>query len=174
MKTIIVVCTQQAQLRRRRLSTSWSMRTTTSCIMTCMAASAVNTETLWRTGKEHRLEASYACGKHGHHGIGSSLAMESQELNSRFHSSIHNDNKDNHIQRCNLRFFTISSLRCEPSPTRTLKWPGQNRVQITCSTSSAYHVQHVMLHSTWYEGTAQLLSLTEFKSHLLELYNSID
>ena len=44
---------------------------------------------------------------------------------------------------------------------RTLKWPG--------------HVQHierlsrasVMLRATWYEGTAQLLSLTELKSHLL-------
>ena len=35
----------------------------------------------------------------------------------------------------------ISSLRREPSPTRTLKWPVRNRVQITCNTSSAYHVQ---------------------------------
>ena len=57
-------------------------------------------------------------------------------------------------------FLTISSLRREASPTRTLKWPGRNRVQITCSTSSAYHVQHVVLHATWYEGTAELLSLT--------------
>ena len=40
------------------------------------------------------------------------------------------------------------------------------------------HVQHierlsrasVMLRATWYEGTAQLLSLTELKSHLFELY----
>ena len=39
-----------------------------------------------------------------------------------------------------------------------------------CNTSSAYHVQHVMLHATWYVGTAQLLSLTELKSHLFELY----
>ena len=37
-------------------------------------------------------------------------------------------------------------------------------------TSSAYHVQHVVLRATWYEGTAQLLSLTEYKSHLFELY----
>ena len=43
-------------------------------------------------------------------------------------------------------------------------------MQITCNTSSAYHVQHVVLRATWYEGTAQLLSLTEVKSHLLELY----
>ena len=42
----------------------------------------------------------------------------------------------------------------------------------------ANHVQHierlsrasVMLRATWYEGTAQLLSLTELKSHLFELY----
>ena len=51
-----------------------------------------------------------------------------------------------------------------------LKWPGRNRVQITCSTSSAYHMQQVMLRATWYEGTGHLLSLTEFKSHLFEHY----
>ena len=45
----------------------------------------------------------------------------------------------------NLRFFIISSLRRELSPTRTLKWPGSNRVQITCNTQSAYHVHHVDL-----------------------------
>ena len=28
----------------------------------------------------------------------------------------------------------------------------------------------VMLRATWYKGTAQLLSLTELKSHLFELY----
>ena len=66
-------------------------------------------------------------------------------------------------------FFTIS-LRGEPSPTRMLKWPGRNRVQITCNTSSAYHVQHVVLRATWYKGTAQLLCLIEFKSHLSQLY----
>ena len=62
-------------------------------------------------------------------------------------------------------FFTISSVRREPSSTRTLKWPGRNRVQITCNTFSAYHV-HVKIRATWYEGTAQLLSVTELKSHL--------
>ena len=25
-------------------------------------------------------------------------------------------------------------------------WPGRNRVQMTCDTSSAYHVQHVVCH----------------------------
>ena len=43
-------------------------------------------------------------------------------------------------------------------------------MQITCNTSSASHVQHVVLRATWYEGTAQLLSLTELKSHLIKLY----
>ena len=50
--------------------------------------------------------------------------------------------------------------------------------QVAQAQSSANHVQHierlsrasVMLHVTWYEGTAQLLSLTELKSHLCELY----
>ena len=52
-----------------------------------------------------------------------------------------NNNNNNRIQRRYSRFFTISSQRREPSSTRTLKWPGRNRVQITCNTSSAYHVQ---------------------------------
>ena len=43
------------------------------------------------------------------------------------------------------RLLTISSLRRELSPTRTLKWPGRNRVQITCNTSGDDHVQHVMV-----------------------------
>ena len=38
-------------------------------------------------------------------------------------------------------FCTISSQRRELSPTRTLKWPRHNRVQIMRNTSSAYHVQ---------------------------------
>ena len=67
-------------------------------------------------------------------------------------------------------FFTISSQHRELSPTRTLKWPGRN--------PCANHVQHierlsranVMLRATWYEGTAQLLSLTELKVDLFELY----
>ena len=67
-------------------------------------------------------------------------------------------------------YFTISSLRLEPSPTRTLKRPGRNRVQITCNTSSAHHVQHVVIRATRYKGTAQLLNMTEFKSYLFEFY----
>ena len=80
------------------------------------------------------------------------------------------NNNSNCTQRRNSRFFTIFSLCREPSPTRTLKWPRHNRVQIMCNTSSAYHVQPVVLRATWYKGTAQLLSLTELKSLLFELY----
>ena len=59
---------------------------------------------------------------------------------------------------------------CLQSPTRTLEWPERNRVQITCNTCTVYHVQHVLLSATWYEGTAQLLNLTALKSHLFEFY----
>ena len=51
-------------------------------------------------------------------------------------------------------------------------------VQVARAQPCANHVQHierlsrasVMLRATWYEGTAQLLSLTEVKSLLFELY----
>ena len=52
-----------------------------------------------------------------------------------------NNNNNNRIQRRYSRFFTISSQRRELSPTRMIKWPRRNRVQITCNTSSADHVQ---------------------------------
>ena len=38
----------------------------------------------------------------------------------------------NDIERRKLRFFAISSLHLELSPTPTLKWPGHIRMQITC------------------------------------------
>ena len=43
-------------------------------------------------------------------------------------------------------FFTVSSLCRKLSPTGLLKWPGCNCVQITCNTSGAHHVQHVVCH----------------------------
>ena len=101
--------------------------------------------------------------------------MNDDDDDDENNSNSNNDNNNNSsssssIQRRNSRSFTISSLRLEPSPTRTLKWPGRNRMQITYNTSSAHHVQHVVLRVMWYEGTGQLLSLTELKSHLFELY----
>ena len=88
------------------------------------------------------------------------------------HHNNSNNNNNNRIQRHNSRFFfTISSLRREPSPTRMLKWPRRNRVQTTWNTSNAHHVQQVVLRVTWYEGIAQLLSITMYISHLFELYS---
>ena len=52
------------------------------------------------------------------------------------------DDDDNRIEITNARFSTISSLPRELSPTRTLKCPEHNRVQITCNTQSAHHAQH--------------------------------
>ena len=45
---------------------------------------------------------------------------------------------------CCFFFLAVSSLRRELSPTRTLKWTGCNRVQITSNTSGAYDVQHAV------------------------------
>ena len=42
--------------------------------------------------------------------------------------------------------FTISSLRRKLSPIVTFKWPVRSRVQITCNTSGAYHVQRAVRH----------------------------
>ena len=81
-----------------------------------------------------------------------------------------NNNHNNRIQRRKSRYF-YNLLTAPRTVSNTyLKWPWRKLVQIKCNTSSAYHVQHVVLRATWYEGTVQLLSLTEFKSHLFELY----
>ena len=52
-----------------------------------------------------------------------------------------------------MRVFIISSLRREMSSARMLKGPGRNRVQITCTTSDAYHV-HVLRHVVLMESSA--------------------
>ena len=94
-----------------------------------------------------------------------------------------NNNNNSHIQRCHSRFFTISSLRREPSPTRMLKWPGHNRVQIMCNTFSAYayHVQHVVIsratcrdtsHVVWRDSSA--INLLSWQSwNRIILFDSI-
>ena len=54
-----------------------------------------------------------------------------------------------------LRDF-VQSPHCfaNLTPTRMLKWPGRNCVQIMCITSSAYHVQHVMCHVVQRDSSA--------------------
>ena len=60
---------------------------------------------------------------------------------------LHDNNDNNNLtERHKSSNFTISSLRCELSQTRTLKRPGRSRVQITLNTPSAYHVEHVVCH----------------------------
>ena len=76
------------------------------------------------------------CAAAGHNSLPSTLTIQ-----NKCHQMSNNNNNNNRIQRRYSRFFTISSQRCELSPTRTLKWPGRNCVQIACNTSSAYHVQ---------------------------------
>ena len=60
-----------------------------------------------------------------------------------FPKSGHNNNNNNNgTERHNSRFFTISSLRCEPSPTRTVR--SSCPAAIVCksrATTSAYHMQ---------------------------------
>ena len=78
---------------------------------------------------------THTCGTHTHthtHTLSLSLSLS---------LSLYNNNNNNRIQRRYSRSFTISSQRRELSPTRMLKWPERNRVQITCNTSSAYFVQ---------------------------------
>ena len=73
---------------------------------------------------------------------------------------------NNRILRHNSRF--IYNLLIAPRTVSNTRSSGPG-AQITCNTSRVYHVQHVVLRATWYEGAAQLFSLTEFKSHLFEL-----
>ena len=81
---------------------------------------------------------------------------------------------NNRTQRRHSRFFTISSQRRKLSPTRMLKWPKRNRVQIMQNTSSAYHAQvtcmHVACHLVRRDSSAIKFDRVELKSHLFQLY----
>ena len=78
---------------------------------------------------------------------------------------------NNPIQRRYSRFFFYNLLTAPRTVSNT-------HAQVARAQSCANHLQRierlsrasVMLRATWYEGTAQLLSLTELKSHLFELY----
>ena len=91
-----------------------------------------------------------ACGPPDNNNDNNNNNNNSSNNNNNNNNNNDKDNNDNNSsERRNSNFFTISSLRREPSPTRPLKWLECNRVQITCNTSSAYHVQHVVLRATW-------------------------
>ena len=53
-----------------------------------------------------------------------------------------------------FKIITICSLRRELCTMGTLKWPGRNRVQITCNTSSVYHMEHVVCHVALRDSSA--------------------
>ena len=64
-----------------------------------------------------------------------------------------NNDDNNRIQRCNLRFFTISSLRCELSPN--------TYTQVAWAQLCANHLEHiecltccVMCHMVWRDSSA--------------------
>ena len=80
-----------------------------------------------------------------------------------------NNNNNNGIETCNSRFFTISSLSRELSLTHS---GGQGA--IVCKSSAAHQALNTcnLSCATWYEGTAELLSLADSKSHLFQLHFS--
>ena len=73
------------------------------------------------------------------------------------------------MERRNSRFVTISSLRCKLFPTHMLKWPRRNRVQITCNTPSAYHVQPAACHLVRRDSSAIKFDRVEI-SFILALF----
>ena len=91
---------------------------------------------------------------------------------SHEHSSgLYNNNNNNIISHSKAQFeMFYNLLTAQPTVSNTYAQVARrNGVQITCNTSGAYHVQHVVLRATWYEGTVHLLSLTELKSHFFQL-----
>ena len=103
--------------------------------------------------------------------------LQKNKISSCSLSAINNNNNNNHhhhhhhhhhhrIQRRISRFFTISSLRRELSPTRTLKWPRHNRVK----SSSTYHVQRVVCHLVRRDSSAIRIDRVEIAFILAFLY----
>ena len=86
-------------------------------------------------------------------------------------STVENNNDNNDcIERCNLRFFLIASLHCGLSPTHMLKWPGRNCVQIMCNLSGAHQVQHVVCHMVWRDSSAKKFDKVEIAYILASFY----
>ena len=79
-------------------------------------------------------------------------------------SNTDHDNND-YIERCNSRFF-LQSPHCPTNCLQHVRSSGQG--EIMCTSRATYRVLITcnMLCASWYERTAQRLSLTEFKSRL--------
>ena len=80
--------------------------------------------------------------KAGH--IWRNLTPNGEPQGTRRRRLYNNDNNNSHSERHNSRSFTMSSLHHELSPTRRVKWPGHNSVQILCNTSGAHQVPRGM------------------------------
>ena len=57
-------------------------------------------------------------------------------------------------------------LTAPQTVSSVLKWPGRNRVEITCNTSSAYHAQHVVSHVVQRDSSAIQFDRVEILSIL--------
>ena len=79
----------------------------------------------------------------------------------RIEVGLHNNDNDSNnsdcTESCNSRFFyNLIALRTVSNPY----------AQVAKVQSGATHWALITCHATWYEGTAQLLSLTQLKVHL--------
>ena len=102
--------------------------------------------------------------------MGSMISMGSRisNNNNNHNNNNINNNNNNRIQRRYSSFFFFYNLLTAP---RTVS---NTYAQVARAQPCANHEQHieclsrasVTLRVTWYEGTAQLLNLTELKSHL--------
>ena len=80
-----------------------------------------------------------------------------------------NDDNNDCIERHNSRF--LQSPHCTINSLQHVCWSSQGT---TVCKSHATHLMPMMcsmLCATWYEGTVQLLSLAEFRSHLFLIYS---
>ena len=71
------------------------------------------------------------------------------------------------LKGANRDFYILLTAPRTVSDT-TLKWPGRNRVQITCNTSGAHHVQHVVCYVVRRDSPA--IKFDKVKIDLFELY----
>ena len=97
------------------------------------------------------------------------ITVRDEEIHSPAHLRLSRNNNDNDFERHLRFFFAISSLCCELSPVLSYtQWPLRNHLQIT--TYLVFLVCH-MLCAMWYEGTAQLFSLTVEIKFTLALFS---
>ena len=80
-----------------------------------------------------------------------------------------NNDKNNSNERPNSTVFLQSPHCAAKSPTCTLKWLWSNRAQITCNTSSAYHVQRAVCHLVRRDSSAVKFDRVE-KAFILAFY----